>query len=56
VDAARSQETLPEPADALDADQLSMFGRRGQLALPGSDAQLGLDGVAYAPDSSDRSP
>lgn len=34
-----------------------MFARAGQLALPGASAQLGLDGVAYAPDpESDRSP
>lgn len=33
-----------------------MFARAGQLALPGASAQLGLDGVAYAPADSDRSP
>ena len=33
-----------------------MFARAGQLALPGQAAQLGLDGVAYAPPDSDRSP
>lgn len=33
-----------------------MFARAGQLALPGAEAQLGLDGVAYAPLDSDRSP
>jgi hypothetical protein len=39
-----------------DEEQLSMFARAGQLALPGAVAQLGLDGVAYAPATSDRSP
>lgn len=33
-----------------------MFGRAGQLALPGAVAQLGLDGVAYAPPLDDSAP
>jgi hypothetical protein len=42
--------------DRDDRDQLSMFSRAGQLALPGATAQLGLDGAAYALENSDRSP
>lgn len=53
-------DTLPDRAGENDSsEQLSMFGRVGQLALPGAEAQLGLDGVAYAVtagDDSDRSP
>ena len=63
-----NEQTLAVPPDdrerSADDEQLSMFGRAGQLALPGAVAQLGLDGVAYAPDpvvvddpsDSDRSP
>ncbi len=43
---------VPPPTDEREPDdQLTLFARRGQLALPGSAAQLGLDGVAYAPAS-----
>jgi len=44
----------PDERESLDErasfDQLSMFARAGQLALPDAPAQLGLDGVAYAPE------
>ncbi len=59
------QPTLAVPSDDREsAEQLSMFALRGQLALPGAGAQLGLDRVAYAtpatqecdPLDSDRSP
>lgn len=46
MNAADDSQNLPAPAD--ERDQLTLFARCGQLALPGSAAQLGLDGVAYA--------
>lgn len=47
---ATPDQTLPDASDERDVEQLSLFGRAGQLALPGAVAQLGLDGAAYAPD------
>ena len=51
MQATDDTETIPGPPDASDErEQLSMFARCGQLALPGASAQLGLDGAAYALD------
>ena len=43
------QLVAPTEAEREPAEQLTLFARAGQLALPGHVAQLGLDGVAYAP-------
>jgi len=68
VSAAERPQNLPDAPDEretsrslVEALQLSMFGRVGQLVLDvaGVPAQLGLDGLAYAPEpapDSDRSP
>lgn len=51
MEATDDRESVAGSSDDRDErEQLSMFARRGQLALPGAAAQLGLDGAAYAPD------
>jgi hypothetical protein len=47
---ADNEPTLPAASDEREDEQLSMFARAGQLALPGAPAQIGLDRVAYAPE------
>lgn len=54
---APADQTLAVPTDDRDErEQLSLIAPLGQLALPGAAAQLALDGVAYVPVLSDRSP